>query len=153
MRESKTVNVDDVEYCFNLLNTTKALDIFVDVVQVAGPTVGPILSDLFSGKRASLLDANLKEIDFDAAVRGFVGALNKQQIASIMKDLATVTTVVGHGPLAKLYELHFSTHGVMHQLKWFAEALKFQYSDFWDALQWMLSEVNSKAPSETSDSE
>lgn len=147
-REATTVNIEGVEYQFSLVPSSKALDVFIDVVKVAGPTLGPVVGSFLSGKKG--LEVDLSEIKLEDAVKGFTDSLSKDTIKSIMKTFAEHTTVVGGGPLAKVYEFHFAQHGMMHHMQWFGEFLKFQFGDFWDVLLSTLARLGTKASPEKS---
>ena len=146
-REPATITVDTVEYQLSLLPSSKALDIFIDIIKVAGPTIGPVIGSFLSGGKKGMLEVDVSEIKLEDAIKGFTDSLSKDTLKSIMKMFAEHTIVVGSGPLNKLYEMHFAQQGVMHQMQWFGECLKFHYSDFWDVLLSMLARLTAKASS------
>lgn len=151
-REPTTITVDAVEYQLSLLPSSKALDVFIDIVKVAGPTIGPVIGSFLAGGKKGL-EVDVSEIKLEDAVKGFTDSLNKDTLKTIMKMFAEHTIVVGSGPLNKLYEMHFAQQGVMHQMQWFGECLKFHYSDFWDVLLSMLARLTAKASSDAETSQ
>ncbi len=134
MRTPQSKNINGTEYTVQLLPPTQALDLLVDLAQMLGPALDPILSNL--GTLQGLLDKDLADVDtafFGQAARALCSSTDKVKLRAVVKLLGDVTLVNG-AQLSRVHEAHFLERGLGEMFLWLPFALEVQYGDFFAVL-------------------
>lgn len=131
MREAQEIEIGEHTYVVGHLPPTKALQLFTDLTKWLGPSFGRAL-----GGATSLQDLMAQNVGdgFGNAVEAFCRELEFARLDSVIKRLASVTSVKGVGPLERIYEAHFAMTGLSPLIKLVPFALKVQFGDFFTGL-------------------
>ena len=136
--DAQAKEIDGFTYDVSPLDPLVANDIWLDLVHVAGPTIGGLVGAFSKGGIDSALDNDPDPETLSNAIGGLFQRIEKQKMREIMNTLASVTVVrLGNGKAPQLNQI-LKTHfrgklGLMYEWLWFA--LSVQYSDFFARLK------------------
>ncbi|MCP4605066.1 MAG: hypothetical protein GY847_31840 [Proteobacteria bacterium] len=129
----ETKTIEGIEYTVRMLPPMESNDLLMDVAQMIGPSIGPIL-DKFFGK-ASLEDALDQQVTpefFAKAATALFGGLSKQTVRAVIEAMKKIS-LADNKPLAPVFDVHFM--GKLDQMyAWLAFAMRVQWGKCFSAL-------------------
>jgi hypothetical protein len=135
MGQNKPVKetIEGKAYEMYMLPPMVSHDLFVDVVKMVGPSLGPVIDKLFSkaqGKKVKdLMDMEIGADFFAKAADSLFQNLKKETIENLIEKFKEVTHVSVSGkmvPLTQVFDIHFQGDlGPMY--KWLGWGMKVQW--------------------------
>jgi hypothetical protein len=139
---TETTSIGGKTYKMFMLSPMQSMDLLVDVSKMIGPSIGPVIDKLFSGRSLKSVD-DVLNIDlgtadlFTKACERLFGGLDKNILHAVVDAFREVTEVDGQ-KLDTMWELHF--RGKIGELfQWVMWGMKVQWGKSFSALG---SEIN-----------
>jgi len=129
--------IDGKQYDMYMLEPLTSHDLFMDVVKMVGPTLGPIFDAAFAGRGSAegledLLEREIGPDFFSNATTKLFGAIDKAVLNKVIAEFRKVTLVDGV-ELNKTFDVHFK--GEIHNMyKWLLFGMKAQWGKSFSAL-------------------
>lgn len=116
-----TTTIGDREYTVYRLPPKVAWDHTLKLGKVLGPSLGHVLEAFAKGPDG--------EVDIAAVIGSLMDRIDIEHSKQLRDEFAKRTTVAPGGKLNEVYAAVFGDNPT-HQFKWFAFAMKVQFSDF-----------------------
>jgi hypothetical protein len=136
--EAVSQEIDGHQYEMYMLPPLDSHDLFMDVVKMVGPTLGPVIDALFAGrerKGAGLDDLLEQEVGpdfFSKAATNLFGSIDKTVLKRVIEAFKEVT-LVDKKPLSKIFDVHFKGE-LASMYKWLGWGMKVQWGKSLSAL-------------------
>lgn len=135
--DAVSTTIDGCKYEMNYLPPMESHELFMDVVKMVGPTLGPLFDLLFAGKAKSsdlktMLDQEIGPDFFSRATTSLFDALNKDVSRRVIEGLRKVSRADGTS-LDSQFDVHF--HGRLDSMyKWVFWGMRVQWGKCFGAL-------------------
>lgn len=134
-QQGTTSKINEHEYTMYMLPPMASHDLFVDVLKMVGPSIGPVIDALLQGGKFELADFMQQELGadfFSKAASALFGGLDKKILRDCIKAFGDVTHV-DDMPLAPIFDRHFQGElGAMYQ--WLLWGMRVQWGKSLSAL-------------------
>ena len=133
-----TTTIDEIQFEIFPLDPWIANEVLTKLLGVLGPTIGGAVGAVVGGADVkgvvnSLANKKLDPAMLASAIAGFFDRADAQTTRAIMEQLATTTTVIGHGRLSEKFQLVFlGKPGAMYH--WAAWAISKQFNSLFKTI-------------------